>query len=122
MLDKLDSDLKIKSGNIYFPDPNNTTEVEKVIKELWGVNICFGEIGINGHIAFNEAIGEELITLDEFRKLRARLLDISKDTIIINSLKYGGYTDFIPRRCITIGMAEIFMTKKIRFYLEYNWQ
>ena len=50
------------------------------------------------------------------------MLDVPKDTIIVNSLKYGGHTEFIPRRCITIGMAGIFMAKELRFYLEHNWQ
>ncbi|RLC36819.1 MAG: hypothetical protein DRH33_06445, partial [Candidatus Nealsonbacteria bacterium] len=40
----------------------------------------------------------------------------------INSIKYGGHTEFIPKRCITIGILEIFMSKELRFYLEHNWQ
>jgi len=41
------------------------------------------------------------------------MLGISRDTIIMNSLKYGGHTELIPRRRITIGMAEIFMAREI---------
>ena len=119
---QLYDDLKIKPENIYFPDPNNTGEIEKVIEELGGVDICFGGVGINGHIAFNEPIDENLITVDEFRRLKTRVLDVSRDTIVVNSLRYGGHTEFIPRRCITVGIAEIFMSKEIRFYLEHDWQ
>ena len=122
LFSQLDDDLKIKPENIYFPDPNNTGEIEKVIEELGGVDICFGGVGINGHIAFNEPMDESLITVDEFRKLKTRVLDVSRDTIVVNSLKYGGHTEFIPGRCITIGMAEIFMAKELRFYLEHDWQ
>lgn len=119
---QLNDNLKIKLVNIYFPNPENTREIEKLIEELGGVDICFGGVGINGHVAFNEPIDENLITADEFRKLKTRVLYVSRDTIIVNSLKYGGHTEFIPKRCITIGMAEIFMAKELRFYLEHDWQ
>ncbi len=122
LFDLLDEELKINPENIYFPDPNNTGEIEKLISEIGGVDICFGGVGINGHIAFNEPMDEKLITVDEFKGLKTRVLDISPETILINSIKYGGHTEFIPKRCITLGMAEIFMSKEIRFYLEHNWQ
>jgi len=118
----LDDNLKIKPENIFFPDPNNTSQIEKVIDEIGGVDICFGGIGINGHIAFNEPADEKLISVYEFRRLKTRMLNVSRDTIIISSLKYGGHTEFIPRRCITIGMAEIFMARELKFYLEHDWQ
>ncbi len=102
LFDLLEDSLRIKPENIYFPDPENIKKIEKVIEELGGVDICFGGVGINGHIAFNEPpMDKRLITVDEFRRLKTRVLDVSRDTIIINSLKYGGHTEFIPRRCIT---------------------
>ncbi|PKP60297.1 glucosamine-6-phosphate isomerase [Candidatus Atribacteria bacterium HGW-Atribacteria-1] len=118
----LDDNLKIRPENIFFPDPNGTSQIEKVIDEIGGVDICFGGVGINGHIAFNEPVDEKLISVNEFRKLKTRMLSVSGDTIIMNSLKYGGHTELIPRRCITIGMAEIFMARELKFYLEYDWQ
>jgi len=122
LFDPLDNDLKIKPENIFFPDPKNTSQIEKVINDIGGVDICFGGVGINGHIAFNEPMDEKQISIDEYRKLKTRILDVSKETIIVNSLKYGGYTEIIPKRCITIGMKEIFMAKELRFYLEHDWQ
>ena len=38
-----------------FPDPEDVGQVPKLIEELGGVDIAFGGIGINGHVAFNEA-------------------------------------------------------------------
>lgn len=122
LFDLLEDSLKIKPKNIFFPDPNNIKQIEKVINEIGGVDICFGGIGINGHIAFNEPMDESEITVSEFRELKTRVLDVSKETIVINSIKYGGHTEFIPKRCITIGMTEIFMAKELRFYLEHDWQ
>ena len=122
LFDLLEDNLKVRSENIFFPDPHNTSQIEKVISEIGGADICFGGIGINGHIAFNEPVDEKLITADEFKSIKTRVQDISPNTILINSIEYGGHTEFIPRRCITIGMAEIFMSKELRFYLEHNWQ
>jgi len=122
LFDPLDDDLKIKPENIFFPDPKNTSQIEKVINDIGGVDICFGGVGINGHIAFNEPMNEKQITIDEYKKLKTRILDVSKETIIVNSLKYGGHTEIIPKRCITIGMKEIFMSKELKFYLEHDWQ
>ncbi|MCL4386260.1 MAG: glucosamine-6-phosphate isomerase [Cyanobacteria bacterium] len=123
LFDLLDVNLKIKPENIYFPDPQNTSQIKEIISNLKGVDICFGGIGINGHIAFNEPIDKELIsTTDKFKDLGTRVLDVSRDTIIINSIICGGHTEIIPKRCITIGLSEIFMAKELRFYLEHDWQ
>jgi len=122
LFDPLDDDLKVKPDNIFFPNPDSTSEIENLIDEIGGVDICFGGVGINGHIAFNEPMDEGEITVSEFRELKTRVLDVSKETVVINSMKCGGYTEFIPKRCITIGMAEIFMARELRFYLEHDWQ
>ena len=38
-----------------FPDPADPGKVDRLIEELGGVDIAFGGIGINGHLAFNES-------------------------------------------------------------------
>jgi len=53
LFDLLDDNLKVKPENIFFPDPDNTLQIGKVISEMGGVDICFVGIGINGYIAFN---------------------------------------------------------------------
>ena len=122
LFDLLGNDIKIKSENIYFPDPNSTTEIENLINDIGGADICFGGVGINGHIAFNEPLDKNEIEVYKYRELKTRVVDISKETIVINSLKHGGHIEFIPKRCITIGMNEIFKSKELRFYLEHDWQ
>lgn len=122
LFELLDDNLKVKPENIYFPDPNNTEEIGKLVEELGGVDVCFGGVGINGHIAFNEPMDEGTISDEEFKKLKTRVLSLSRDTVIMNSLKYGGHIELIPRRCITIGMAEILASKELRFYMEHDWQ
>lgn len=118
----LDNKLKIKIENIFFPDPKNTNEINEVIDQIGGVDTAFGGVGINGHIAFNEPIDEKIISHNEFRNLKTRIVDLSEDTILMNSLQYGGCRDIIPKKCITIGMKEIFKANELRFYLEHKWQ
>jgi glucosamine-6-phosphate deaminase len=122
LFDLLDDDLKIKPENIFFPDPDNTLQIEKVINEIGGADICFGGVGINGHIAFNEPIYEKYMEPEEYIKLKTRVLDVSEDTLTMNCLSYGGYKEFMPRRCVTVGMEEIFKSKELKFYLEHDWQ
>ena len=116
LFDVLDNDKKIKPENIYFPDPQKLDEIFDLIRELNGVDICFGGIGINGHIAFNEPIDHKEISVEEFKEIRTRVLDITTETRVVNCLRRGGHIEYFPNKCITIGMKEIFMSKELRFY------
>ncbi len=120
--DLLKKEIKIKPENMNFPDPDDPGAIGKIIDHLDGVDICFGGVGINGHIAFNEPVGDRNISINEFRSLKTRVVTISKETISINSMRYGGDIDTIPKKCITIGMDEIFKSKELRFYLEDDWK
>jgi len=118
----LDDELRLKPSNIYFPDPENITQIEDLLKDIGGADICFGGIGINGHLAFNEPIDKEEIDNSEFMGFKTRILDVAIETIVMSSLKCGGNMDLIPKRCITLGMVEIFKSYELRFYLEHGWQ
>jgi len=122
LFDLLDDDKKIKPENVYFPDPDNTGELLKVITELGGTDICFGGIGINGHLAFNEPIDPDKISVEDFKNLMTRVLDIDTVTKVQNNIDRGGHIEFYPKRCVTIGMKEIFLSKELRFYIEWNVQ
>jgi glucosamine-6-phosphate deaminase len=59
LFDLLDHDIKVNPENIFFPDPADLSQIGEIIKEIGGVDICFGGVGINGHIAFNEAMDKK---------------------------------------------------------------
>lgn len=122
LFDVLNDEIKIKPENIFFPEPGDITSIERLIKEIGGADICFGGVGINGHIAFNEPICDGTIEAEKYKSLKTRVLDLSKETLVTSSMKYGGHLEIIPKKCITIGMYEVFMSKKIRIYLEHDWQ
>ena len=64
--------IHISKEQRVFPDPFDTERVPKLIEELGGVDIAFGGIGINGHVAFNEA--DASLANEEFLAQKTRCL------------------------------------------------
>lgn len=120
----VDENINIPLSNRVFPRPGHEEEIWGLMKELGGVDVSYGGIGINGHIAFNEPPEPGVtISKEEFKNLSTRILELSRETRTINSITAAnGFIDYIPRTCITIGMKEILSAKKIRFYMNRTWQ
>jgi glucosamine-6-phosphate deaminase len=118
---KIEPSLTIPESQRIFPEPGHEGRILEVIEQLGGVDLCQGGFGINGHIAFNEPPAEP-VSVDEFREYRTRVLPISHETRIVNSMKIGGCYDLMPGWCITIGMKELLAARKLRFYLNRTWQ
>lgn len=117
---KIKPELLMPPEQRVFPDPHRPEEVGELIDRLGGVEICFGGIGINGHLAFNEAQDE--LTVDEFLNLHTRVLEISRETRTANAIgSLHGAIDDMPRFCVTIGMHEIFHAKKVRLACFRDW-
>lgn len=130
-----------------FPDPRDCGAVQRLIDARGGVDVTFGGIGINGHIAFNEPpepvagapasgpahggekrnnagseTGAPLMTVEKFADLPTRVLSLARETRTINSVTVGGGIEVVPRRCVTVGMKEILASRKLRFYCNRPWQ
>lgn len=117
---KIRPELVMPENQRVFPDPKNTGYIQALIGELGGVDICFGGIGINGHVAFNEAQDE--LSAEEFRNLHTRVLEISRETRTANAIgDLNGAVDDMPVYCITIGMNEIYNARKIRLGCFRDW-
>ena len=117
---KVDPVLIMPENQRVFPDPNNVGYVPELIEKLGGVDICFGGIGINGHLAFNEA--QDALTAEEFRQLRTRVLKISPETRTANAIgDLNGALDDMPVYCVTIGINEIYNARKIRLGCFRDW-
>ena len=103
-----------------FPDPKDPERMGRLIAQLGGVDICFGGIGINGHLAFNEAQDE--LTPEQFKQLHTRVLKITPETRTANAIgDFNGALDDMPRWCVTIGMNEIYNARKIRLGCFRDW-
>lgn len=121
--DLLDPGLAPLPEHRVFPDPNDPGAIGRLIEQRGGVDACFGGIGINGHIAFNEPPEEEdAVAAEEFARRPTRVLDLTRETRTINSVTVGGEIAVIPRRAVTVGMAEILAARRLRFYCNRPWQ
>ena len=65
---KIDQELLMNEEQRIFPTLDNADLIDKVIEDHGGVDICFGGIGITGHMAFNEPpFADEHFSEEEFR-------------------------------------------------------
>lgn len=121
--DRLDPALAPLPENRVFPDPQNPAAVARLIEQRGGVDACFGGIGINGHIAFNEPPEPgETMTVEQFAALPTRVLSLTRETRTINSVTVGGEITIIPRRAVTVGMKECLGARRLRLYCNRPWQ
>jgi len=121
--DLIDPELAPLLQNRIFPDPRNPSALQQLIDARGGLDVCYGGIGVNGHIAFNEPPepGEPLDT-EEFAARPTRVLSLTRETITINSNTVGGELSIIPRLAVTVGMSEILAAGRLRFYCNRPWQ
>ena len=120
---KIDEELNVLPENRYFPDPENPGKPLELIEKFGKLDMVFGGVGINGHYAFNEPPEEgEMVTNEEFLNRPTRVLDVSRETRTINCfMNCGGDVNGIPKKCITVGMKEMFMAKKVRMCMPRDW-
>lgn len=119
----LEADLAPPPAHRVFPDPGDPEAIGRLISARGGVDACFGGIGINGHMAFNEPPEPGAgISAEAFADLPTRVLSLSRETRTINSVTVGGEISVIPRRAVTVGMKEILASRRLRFYCNRPWQ
>ena len=110
---KLDLALGFREENAHFPDPAAPDAYDPAIAAAGGLDLQLLGIGFNGHIAFNEPMKEDEISVEAFGALPTRVLPLSKETIDQNTrLTAGGDEKLMPRFAATMGMAPILAAKK----------
>jgi len=121
--DLVDPALAPRAENRVYPDPKDPGAIQQLIDRRGGVDVCFGGIGINGHMAFNEPPEPgESMSVEQFAALPTRVLSLSRETRTINSVTVGGEISIVPGRAITVGMKEILASRRCRFYCNRPWQ
>ncbi len=117
---QLDPELVMPEEQRVFPDPVDPARGDRLLAELGGPDICFGGIGINGHLAFNEA--REDLTAEAFAALPTRVLTLTPETrTAIASGDRGGAIDAMPHMAVTIGMKQILSARKVRLGVFREW-
>lgn len=115
---------RLNPAQTHIPDARNPIAYDAAIDAVGGIDVCFGGIGINGHLAFNEALDYwELMSPETFRNLPARVVKIAATTKVINAVfGTGGNLQAVPNFAVTVGMKKILAARQIRIYLDWPWQ
>jgi glucosamine-6-phosphate deaminase len=120
---RIDQDLRPLSENIHFPSTMNINAYSDMIVEATGgkgVDCCYGGIGWCGHIAFWEShLGHEFASDEEWRKAKARIVELNPMTIMQNALhSFGGDWSWVPPKACSIGPADIVGAQYRSFWLD----
>jgi glucosamine-6-phosphate deaminase len=120
----LDPSLAPPENQRLFPDPRDIGAIPNAVQRCGGVDVCFGGIGITGHVAFNDPPEPgESITLEAFRERPTRVVRLSRETLVINAVNASrGNLDRIPKLAVTVGMKEILESRRVRIYMNREWQ
>lgn len=115
----IDPELRIPEEQCFFPHPFRIDEISQKIREVGGIDCCFGGIGYHGHVAFNEPPLSRWhkVTVEEFRESLTRVVTLGDDSIVVQSIhSTGGDSAAIPPMAVTLGMKDILESRKIRLY------
>ncbi|MBN2553401.1 MAG: hypothetical protein JXB06_11565 [Spirochaetales bacterium] len=114
----------LRAEQVLFPDPEDTAGYDRRLAELGGALMCVAGVGINGHLAFNEAPEPgEPISKEQFKALPTRAIRLTRETITINSnTALRGAFERIPGQAVTVGFKQIFESGRIMVYLNRPWQ
>jgi len=126
LFDALDPELRIPEEQIHFPDPLNLDRISGLIQDVGGIDTCYGGIGYHGHVAFNEPPISRWykLTCQEFRNSLTRIVPLAPETVVLNSIyATGGNPAALPPMAVTLGMADILASRRIRLYCNGgSWQ
>jgi glucosamine-6-phosphate deaminase len=117
--DLLPASACFRAENRIFPEPNDPELLIWQLAERGGVDVCFGGIGLNGHLAFNEP---EDVTIDEFAARPTRVITIAPESRAHMAINLSCALDLIPHRAVTVGMTEILAARRLSFYANRPWQ
>ena len=113
LFSKFDPARGFKEENAHFPAPEAPEKYDPAIAAAGGLDLQLLGIGFNGHIAFNEPMKEDEISVEAFGALPTRVLPLSNETIVQNTkITAGGDSSLVPRYAATMGMAPILKAKK----------
>ncbi|KAM0565860.1 hypothetical protein ACHAP9_007938 [Verticillium nonalfalfae] len=111
MFKNLFSHVNIKPENVHILNGNASnldeecTQYEAKIKEVGGIELFFGGVGPDGHIAFNEP-GSSLAS-------RTRVKTLAMDTIRANARFFDGDISKVPQMALTVGVQTIMEAKEV---------
>ena len=100
--DRVRPDLLMSADQVIFPRPEILADLPEMIEKSGGIEVCFGGIGIHGHVAFNEPA-------PGVADSNPRILEINEFTRTIDATRHrgvGGNLENFPKRAVTLGMKQ----------------
>jgi glucosamine-6-phosphate deaminase len=124
LVNPMPGEMKLRADQVLFPDPDDPAGYDRRLEALGGAGICIAGVGINGHLAFNEAPESgERISKEQFKALSTRVIPLTRETITINSnTALRGAFERIPKQAITVGFKQIINSERIMVYFNRPWQ
>lgn len=121
---QLDPEFAPPIESRHFPHPLRPDETGELIAVHGGVDVCFGGVGITGHLAFNDPPEPgESTSLEAFADRPTRMVELSRETCLINAVTAcRGNITRVPKLAVTVGMREILAARQVRIYMNREWQ
>lgn len=104
LIDEPKENIHILDGNAADPEAE-CAAYEKAIVEAGGIDLFFGGIGEDGHIAFNEPFSS--------LQSRTRVVSLTEDTIRVNSRFFDNDPNLVPRQALSVGVATVLDSKEV---------
>ena len=119
--DRIDAALAMPEENLHFPKADTTT-----FRESWSGVHCAVMQGGQGdikHWAFNDPLRREAEfadappSLEEYRKLATRVVELHPITLAQNArTSGGGNITMVPQRAVTVGPVETWQSEKVSIW------
>lgn len=114
LFSKFDPALGFPPEQAFFPPADRSECYDAMIEAFGGLDFQLLGIGFNGHIAFNEPIRADRISVREFGMLPSRVIDLEPMTIAANArLTAGNDYALMPTQAVTMGMKPILEARQI---------
>lgn len=114
LFNRLDPKYGFSKERTYYPPSVNSASYDDKIAAAGGLDLQLLGIGFNGHIAFNEPMSKDEISVEAFAALPSRVIDLKPLTIATNTrLTAGNDRSLMPLKAITMGMPPILKARKI---------
>ncbi|RKX89221.1 MAG: hypothetical protein DRP70_04360 [Spirochaetes bacterium] len=111
----IDGAFGFRKAQLHFPVPSAAEDYDENLKNLGAATVCYAGVGINGHLAFNEAPSP--------KNSPSRIISLTPETITTNShTALGGAYERIPKRAVTVGMKSILASERLSIWMNRPWQ
>jgi glucosamine-6-phosphate deaminase len=115
-LNKINPELRPPDTQIHFISSDNVNDYQKMIEDAGGTDVCYGQIGWSGHLAFwDPELGYQYEhDIEAFKQAGPATVELSPISVMQNSLYLSGAGDWSwhPPQAVTIGPAQVMQARR----------